>query len=311
MTIGAVLWSGAGARAFGVLGFSALAVVGAVGCGSATGPTAGASAGSAGETAAESGQAGMADEAPAGAGDGGSGSLGEGGAGATGETGDAGAMAVLDAPWNEHSQHIELDCFDYLNGSMLFEADRAELSAEQLRLFAGLQLTESNDECALDELGCGFAITNDRGEVTLYAADALDSFCGVAPALGYASVAPLLDGLGCELALDGTRPLSASSGCFHGVQASATEAVVHQPLSLSEAHRSYHVELIHCLNGMATIELLGADPAVPLAVGMPPEIPGPRGACASFDVEVQTPITADLVIRTSESNFSEFYLNFR
>jgi hypothetical protein len=44
---------------------------------------------------------------------------------------------------------------------------------------------------------------------------------------------------------------------------------------------------------------------------MSPEIPGPRGACASFDIEVQTPITAGLLIRTSESNFSEFYAKFR
>jgi len=315
MTNGAVLGRGAGARTFGVLGFAALAVVGAaigaVGCGSATGPIGGTSAGAAGETAAESGQAGMADETPAGAGEGGSGGLGEAGAGATGETGDAGAAAVLDAPWNEHSQHVELDCFDYLNGSLLFEADRAELSPEQLRLFDGLKLAESNDRCAQDELGCGFAITDDRGEVTLYAADAFDSFCGVAPALSYASVAPLLDGLGCQLALDDKKPLAASTGCFHGVQAGASAAVLHQPLSLSEAHRSYHVELVHCLSGMATLELLGADPGVPLAVSRPPESPGPRGACASFDVEVQTPITADLVIRTSEANFSEFYLNFR
>ena len=134
MSIGAVRWEGAGARTFGVLWFGALLVVGPGGCGSATGPIAGLSAGFGGETAAESGQAGMADETPsAGAGDGGSASLGEAGADSTGVAGEAGAMGRVDAPWNQHSRHVELDCFDYFNGSMLFDADRAELTVEQLR----------------------------------------------------------------------------------------------------------------------------------------------------------------------------------
>ena len=314
MSIGAMRWESAGARTFGGLWVAALLAVGPVGCGSASGPIARSSAGSAGETAADSGQAAIADEAPyAGAGDGGSGSLGEAGAGATGETGEAGAMGGVDAPWNEHSRHVELDCFDYFNGSMLFEADRAELTAEQLRLFDGLRVTESSDRCAEDELGCGFAITDDRGEVTLYAADRLDAFCGVdMPVLSYASVGPLIDALGCKFSLASAGPLSASPGCFHGLHASSTAAVVHQQLTLSEANRSYHVELVHCLSGTVTLQLFAADPAAPIAVGMPIANPGPMGVCAALDVEVQAPMTADLVITTSDMvDAGDLYLNFR
>jgi len=228
---------------------------------------------------------------------------------AAGEVGEVGAP---DAPWNGHSQHVELDCFGFFKGSMLFDANRAELSAEQLRLFNGLRQTQSNDECSADELGCGFAITNDSGEVTVYAADEYDEFCGATPALGYSTVQPLLDALGCKFALESAASLSASPGCFHGIHASTTAAVIHQQLSLSEADRSYHVELVHCLSGTVTLELRGADPSVLLAVGMPVADPGPSGICATFDVEVQTPTTADLVITTTAlSDAVDFYLNFR
>ncbi|HEY0463289.1 MAG TPA: hypothetical protein VGC79_03730 [Polyangiaceae bacterium] len=254
----------------------------------------------------------MADETPpASAGDGGGGSAGEAAAGATGEVADAGAMGMLEPPWNEHSRHVELDCFGFFKGSMSFEADRDELSAEQLRSFEGLQPAESNDECRSDELGCGFAITSDRGEVTLYAADEDDAFCGLAPALSYASVEPLLALLRCKFALQSAAPLAASTGCLHGLHASTSAAVIHQQLSLSEANRSYHVELVHCLSGEVTLELVGGDPSFPLAVGMPVVSPGPKGACVALDVEVPRPITADLVITTSAlSDPADFYLNF-
>ena len=162
-------------------------------------------------------------------------------------------------------------------------------------------------------MGCGFAITDDHGDVTLYAADQLDAFCGIdTPVLGYASVGPLIDALDCKFSLESAGPLSASPGCFHGLHVSATAAVVHQQLSLSEAHRNYHVELVHCLSGTVTLQLLGADPAVPIAIGMPIESPGPMGVCAAFDVEVQAPMTADLVISASDmADTGDFYLNFR
>ena len=293
----------------------ALVATGPVGCGSATPPIESSNAGFGGEIAAEAGQAGQAGVAegePSAGRAGEGGSDGEAAAGATGEAGEAGAASLVDAPWNEHSRHVELDCFAFFKGSMLFDADRSELSAEQLRLFDGLRPAPPNDHCSADELGCGFAITNDRGDVTFYAADELDAFCGATPALSYASVEPVLDGLGCKFALESAASLSASTGCFHGFHTSRAAAVIHQPLSLSEAHRSYHVEVVHCLSGTVTLELVGADPSVPLAVGVPVANPGPRGVCAAFDVEVPTPLVADLVITTSaQSDAGDFYLNFR
>ncbi len=322
MSIGGVLREFAVARAIGGLRCAAFVAgivgCGAVGCGSAAESNPGANAGFAGESAAEAGQAGMAGETPAEGGAGAGGNANEAAAGAAAEPGEAGARGVageagvLAAPWNEHSQHVDLDCFAVFRGSMAFSADRADLSAAQLQLLDGLRQVPSNDECRADELGCGFAITSDRGDVTIYAADELDAFCGSTPALSNASVAPVLDGLGCKFALESAPALSASSGCFHGIHASAAATVIHQQLSLSEPHRSYHVEMIHCLSGTLTLELFGADPALPLAVGMPLENPGPMGACVAFDVQVQTPATADLVITTTAlPDATDFYLNFR
>ncbi len=130
----------AGERALGAPWLVAFIVLG---CGSA-GSGGGASAGSGGQTAAESGQAGV-----------GGGEASQGGAADGGRAGDAGASAVLDAPWDEHGQHVDLGCFAYFSGSMEFGADRAELSAEQLQLLAGLRQIRPNDECYADDLGCG------------------------------------------------------------------------------------------------------------------------------------------------------------
>jgi hypothetical protein len=300
--------------ALGVLWLAACVVVGPLGCGSAQ-SGGGTAAGAGGESGAEAGQAGVGAEAGVGgaeASDGGTTGDGTGsGDAAAGAAGEA-TVGVSDTPWNAHSRHVELDCFGFFKGSMLFDADRAELSAEQLRLFDGLRETQSNDQCSADELGCGFAITNDSGDVTVYAADEFDEFCGASPALGYSTVQPLLAGLGCKFALESAASLSASPGCFHGIHASTAAAVIHQQLSLSEANRSYHVELVHCLAGTVSLELLGADPAQPLAVGTPIADPGAKGACVGFDVQVQSPITADLVITTTSSaDAVDYYLNFR
>ncbi|MEI9953733.1 MAG: hypothetical protein WDO74_33325 [Pseudomonadota bacterium] len=133
------------------------------------------------------------------------------------------------------------------------------------------------------------------------------------PRLSYASVGPWLEAIDCKFALEERAALlAASTGCFHGFHANTAASVIHQPVSLSEANRSYHFEVVHCLSGAVSLELLGADPSLPLAVGVPVANPGPRGACVAFDVAVHTPITADLVITTTAlADAADYYLNFR
>ena len=290
--------------------FAGLALASALGC-SSTEPTSEASAGAGGETVADAGQAGSAggDLSDSGAGLGGS-------AGEGGTAGEAGTAGLFDPPWNEHSQHIELRCFAYFIGSMEFSAERSELSAEQLQVLAGLRQIRPNAVCAEDQLGCNVAITGDRGEVVNYTADELEAFCGEStPALAYASFAPLLATLGCKFAKESAQALSPNANCFHGLF-SGGPSTIHQQLSLSEANRSYHVELDDCAAksraGRVTLELFGADPSIPLAVGTPVAAPGPRGTCLAFDLELEAPVIADLVITTAASfGPGDFFLHFR
>ena len=236
-----------------------------------------------------------------------------GDAGSAGEAGSGEAgSGVLDPPWTEHSQHIELDCFGFFQGPMLFSADRDQLSVSQLALVEGLQRTEPSEaRCSSDPLDCDVAITGDDGKVIHYQANEGDASCygEVKPALLRAPVDALLDAAGCRFAFDEAQALSPSVGCFHGMRFATP---LHQQLLLLEPNRSYHVEIDYWGSTAVTLELFGADNSVPLAVGMPTETPGPRGTrFVTLDVEVQAPVIADLVI-TPQAGFvdNDFYLNF-
>jgi hypothetical protein len=296
------------------LRFGVLALAGSAGC-SSTAPTEGDHAGAGGQSSAEAGQAGLGggvSDAGARSADAGASTAGEGGEG--GEGGDAG-LSMLDAPWNDHSQHLELRCFAFFSGSMEFSAERAQLSAEQLQLLDGLRRVPSNEQCVSDLMGCSVAIMSDRGDAIEYVAQEDDALCGESkPTLAYASVAPLLDTLGCKFAQESAPTLFPSATCFHGLFSSGA-SVIHQTLTLPKAKRSYHFELDDCASknraGRVTLELFGEDPSQPIAVGTPVAA-GPRGACLAFDFETQAPITADLVISTTDSfGPGDFYLNFR
>lgn len=232
-------------------------------------------------------------------------------AGEAGSAGEAGTGAVPDLPWNEHSQHIELDCFGFFQGPMLFSADRDQLSVAQLALVEDLRRTEPSEApCSSDPLNCDVAITSDEGIVTHYRANESDAACyGEAkPALLRASVDALLDSVDCKFAFDETRPLSPSIGCFHGMRFASP---LHQPLLLLEANRSYHVEIDYWGETPVTLELFGTDSSQPLAVGAPTETPGPRGSrFVTLDVEVEAPLIADLVITPKAAVDNDFYLNF-
>src|SRR4051812_39733140 len=92
----------ASARGFAVLWLSALVPLGFVGCDSSD-VSGGTSAGAGQNAVAGAG----GDEAGAGAGGGNAGDAGAGNI--AGEAGEAGTTSVLETPWDEHSQRIELD----------------------------------------------------------------------------------------------------------------------------------------------------------------------------------------------------------
>lgn len=228
-----------------------------------------------------------------------------------GGSADGGVAGLLDTPWDERSQRVELRCFGFFEGTMRFRADRAQLSAEQLQLLEGLRFGPPGATCLADGMSCDVAITSDRGEVTHFDTVQGDSPCNrLEPGLAYASFQPLLDQIDCKFSLQSKNPLFPSEGCLQGFSATGT---VRQQLMLADAKRSYHVELEQCSSRMRpdqyTLELYGADPSVPLAVGKPIADPDMRGACLAFDVEVETATLAELVI-TTPSGY-DFYLSFR
>ncbi|HYP75978.1 MAG TPA: hypothetical protein VER12_08490 [Polyangiaceae bacterium] len=227
-------------------------------------------------------------------------------AGAAGVAGEAGTTGLIDHPWNEHSQHLEVDCFGFFSGSMRFSAARADLSSEQLLALEKLEPRPATG-CSSDSLECNLVITDAQGDVT--------EFNGAEYGFCDDYVIPLTEELGCKFAKYSAPALPPSSGCLHGFYSSGAR-VIEQPLMLAEANRTYHVELDECSastrSGRVTVSLRGDEPSPPLAVGMPVSDPGARGTCLAFDVEVQAPVTATLVITTTAAfDAGDFYMNFR
>lgn len=304
------------ASVLGAVGLAGFAMTAAIGCGGniATQPNPQARAGAGGNAAL--GGAGDLTPGGVGAGVNAGGSGGDAGnddtAGGAGQAGEAGAIE-LPAPWDEHSRHIELDCFAYFDGSMRFKADRAQLSAKELHLLAGLRSVRPGDACAEDQLRCHVAVTSDSGEVAEYVADELNAFCdGSEPAIAFDSLAPFLAETDCSFArYESAGPRAPSEGCFHGRFADSA-SVTDEELELAEAGRPYHVEVEYSgTRCEVTLELKGGDPSVLLAVGTSLERET-SGKVIGLDVEVQTPITAHLLItRSAGCPAGDFYLNFR
>ena len=235
--------------------------------------------------------------------------------GVAGESAGGEAGARTSTPvWNEYSQRLELACSGpFGEGAMIFRADRAQLTPQQLEqlnlLRAGAVQSEPSGS---DNSSCRVSITSDTGAVSQYAAGAGNHEY---PALELPSLEPLLDSIPCKfLPTDGPPPpLTASASCWHGVSTTAIET--HQGLELSQAGRSYHIELDHCAASAnadsVMLRVFGTDPETPIAVGAPVAVAGSDATCVVLDVEVSQPITADLVIAANGVDPYGLYYQFR
>jgi hypothetical protein len=233
-----------------------------------------------------------------------------GDAGAAGEAGAGGAAAVQF--WTDATQHIEIACFGFTLGYAQFRAHRAQLSAEQLTLLArqtGLPGSTYDDND--DGIHCLVTTRDAQARERVFTIDRSSELIADEPSLGEGGAAGTNgDGsfritlLGCEFRSEAPEevlggrppPLSANPLCVR--ELSPAGKVSTFAFELAQADRPYHLEFVDCAGqtfANVKVELFGADPSTPLAVGAAPAEPGPNQSCLELDAQVAAPVVAHLV----------------
>ncbi len=196
----------------------------------------------------------------------------------------------------------------------MLRGDRTQMSPEQLDLLAHLKQSPTSSACFQDSTGCQVSITDDAGLEQSYDAFSGDGQCnGSQPAIAYDELAALLDASGCKAGNLDAPPLAESAVCLHGLFISGSTPE-RQKLLLSEPGRVYHLELDQCpgpeFAPQLSLQLFGADSAVPIATGSAVSTPGPDQACLALDVTVTEATTAEVVVG-AQSGGGAVLLQFR
>jgi len=236
---------------------------------------------------------------------------------AAGDAGSAGAGDPLPQPWTDQSDHIELLCGSFFEGSLGFRADRATLSAQQLQILAALTGLANNEVCSEDELRCEVSIRDAAGQTVSYVSDEADALCNSSePGLAFQPLIPFLNTLDCLYGKgDGQIPLPPDSRCLQGLFTPSGGTTIERTLDLQEPGRSYHVELNHCAGsnqaGQVSMQLLSSTSQV-IATGTPVATPGPDGACLALDATVTVAGEAKLSVTTTAafSPAGDFFFRF-
>ena len=110
----------------------------------------------------------------------------------------------------------------------------------------------------------------------------------------------------------GTRPFTANPRCLREIWTNGKQSSL--GLELATAGKAYHLELVHCSPQSVadtTVQLFGADPATPLAVGVAPSDPGPDEACLALDAQVEVPVVGHLVFTSPSASYRGGLFVFR
>lgn len=233
-----------------------------------------------------------------------------GDAGAGGEAGTGGAAGVQF--WTDATQHIEIACFGFGLGYAQFRAERAQLSVEQLTLLARQTgLPGSTDDSNDDGIHCLVTTRDAQARQRVFTIGRPSELIADEPSLGEGGAAGTNgDGsfrttlLGCEFRSEAPEevlggrppPLSANPLCVR--ELSPDGKVSTFAFDLAQANRPYHLQFVDCAGqsfANVKVELFGADPSTPLAVGAAPAEPGADQSCLELDAQVAAPAVARLV----------------
>jgi hypothetical protein len=232
-------------------------------------------------------------------------------------------LVVSSAVWTDQSRAIDVTCGGFYQGSKRIRATRDQLSAEQLDLLSALTLSTPEQQCILDGLSCGVAVTAADGRVATYISDesgacgqtrpkiplrTLSLFLATVPCLfGNQTFTTTLDG--------GVIPISVApdARCFNGV------ATSHQPttrfIEVVDPSIPRHLELDACNDqthspSQVHPQLLGPDGQTALSAGMTVTDPGLDQTCWRLDYTFTTAGTYQLRISLDPGFLNDIYLRF-
>jgi len=219
-----------------------------------------------------------------------------------------------EAPWTTASAHLELTCGGYFEGSMGFQADRSQLTQDELTLLAQLKTTTGVSSCPTDLLGCDISITDGEGVVTTYGATAGDYLCSSnSPRLAYDSLKPFLDGVKCKYAKGTADVLEPDGCCLNGMFSSSNGTTTNINISVPAQDATHKITLLHCAsaNRLPNISMrLLAPDGTTVANGAPVADPGSDEACVQMEF---TNLSQGTLVVATTSSFlpaGDFFLKF-
>ncbi|HEX2659438.1 MAG TPA: hypothetical protein VHU40_14240 [Polyangia bacterium] len=208
-------------------------------------------------------------------------------------------------PWNERSQYLRLQCSGFLAGSMRFEADRAQLSAEQLRLLSNLRIVDAVEPCVADGRSCSIDVTQIDGTRATWEVAQSDSACGnPRKVVASASFEPFRATLVCQFAPLGMNPtprvVSADSRCFNGLLVNQGETIATSlDVVQGDVTSPRHLELANCNQPgrLNKVRFSVFDGGSLLASSSPTDGAGAEGTCATLDLTFPRPGRFDLKVQ--------------
>jgi len=196
--------------------------------------------------------------------------------------------------WTETSSSLEVDCFNFFQGSMRFVATRDQLSASQIDMLSSLTVIDGAPACIADLTTCSLTIGDADGSTRTIDAIEDDAVCSEPrKVVSYATFNPFRLGLGCQYAKNLSYgqpmvPVTPDARCFNGVFVSVPEGVITVGLGVDDTTPPYRIELDDCAQsgrlGYLSFTLFDSDGATVLGSSAAPADPGPDGTCAALDL---------------------------
>jgi len=181
---------------------------------------------------------------------------------------DAGADVTMGQPvWTTASRRITLACQSFISGVMGFDADRAQLTEQQLTLLDALRTGPLGTQIE-DGIGCSVEITGADGNITAYLAVQQDGAANDnTPLINYATFQPFLAAIPCLFSADegAQHAIAPDVRCVNGIYLRPSPGNVDRFLTITDPVPQRHFELDQCdvpdVAGLLHLQVLGDDGA--------------------------------------------------
>jgi hypothetical protein len=209
---------------------------------------------------------------------------------------DSGSVAIGQPVWTDASQHITVSCNVFPSDQMGFDADRAQLTDQQLMLLGQMRIAPPVMPAIVDGLDCFVQITGIDGDISPYEAVPQDAASpGTAPLISYATFQPFLATIPCLFSYDEgmDHAIAPDVRCTNGIYLRPIPGNVDRFLTITDPAPQRHLSLDQCdspaASGLLHLKVLAGDDsdggtATVLAQATTPSAPTSDHTCQSLDI---------------------------